>query len=198
MPGIPTATFDMLDASIPESFEQWLAFPDEVRWPHYIQKAHTDPKNWERHAPPEWAYSLTWGEFRYADIRDVSNLRTVLNSDSPGLYIFYARPPGLIHHFPQFPLYVGISNESGSGRSLHQRLSDYLPSRISTIIKRGNIDRMLRLYYGVIWVAYAFSDRSSSELEAFEEKLHGFIHPPYDIRDFPVDIKIQQKRFGER
>jgi hypothetical protein len=56
---------------------------------------------------------------------------------------------------------------------------------------------MLILYYGVIWVAYALTDRPSNELEALEEKLHGFIYPRYDRRDFPIDIKTQQKRFGE-
>lgn len=197
MSGIPTATVDMLDASIPDDFNRWIGFSDEVRWPHYRKDFCTDPVFWKRHEPPTWAFSLTWAEFRYKDIRDAAHLDAIISSDKPGLYIFYVRPDRLIFPFPQFALYVGISNESDSGRPLRKRLRDYLPDVITKKKKRENIDRMLRLYYGVLWVAYALSDRSSTDLELLEEKLHGFIHPPYDRRDFPVDIKTQQKRFGE-
>lgn len=197
MSGISAATVDILDASIPDDFNRWLSYPDEVRWPHYRKKFCTDPKLWVRHQPPVWAASLAWAEFRYKDVSDGAHLDRIIASDLPGLYIFYVRPENILYSFPQFALYVGISNESDSGRPLRKRLRDYLPDVIKNKKKRENIDRMLRLYYGVLWVAYALSDRPSADLETLETKLHGFIHPPYDRRDFPVDIKTQHKRFGE-
>jgi hypothetical protein len=197
MSDIVPVTFDLLDASIPAKFEQWQSYHDEERWPHYRETFSTDPVLWKRHEPPTWAFSLSWAEFRYASVKGTGHLDELIGSDSPGLYIFYVRPDSTIFHFPRFALYVGISNEGDSGRPLRQRLKDYLPERISQKKKREQIDRMLRLYYGALWVAYTLSDRPSTELELLEQKLHGFIYPPYDRRDFPVDIKTQQKRFGE-
>ena len=59
-----------------------------------------------------------------------------------------------------------------------------------------NIHRMLQFYYGCLWVAYALTDDHASELEALEESLHGYIHPCFARRDFPVLVKAQQQAFG--
>jgi hypothetical protein len=48
---------------------------------------------------------------------------------------------------------------------------------------------------GVLWVAYALASLSK-ELMELEAKLHGFIYLCYARRDYPADIKTQQKRFG--
>jgi hypothetical protein len=197
MDGINTVTLDILDASIPDEFNKWQAYSDEVRFAHYKEEIRTDPTSWKRHKPDDWAFNLSWAEFRYKDVKDAAILRTIITSTQPGIYIFYIRPDKVLYHFPQFALYVGISNEKNSKRALRERLKDYLPSAVAGKSRREHIDRMLKLYYGVIWVAYALTDRPSAELSALEEKLHGFIYPRYDRRDFPVDIKTQQKRFGE-
>jgi hypothetical protein len=197
MDGINTATLDILDASIPDEFNKWQGYPDEVRFAHYREEICTDPTHWKRHQPADWAYSLPWAEFRYADVKDGANLKTIITSEQPGIYIFYIRPEKILYQFPQLALYVGISNEGDSKRPLRDRLKDYLPASVANKKRREHIDRMLKLYYGVIWVAYALTDRASTDLEALEKKLHGFIYPRYDRRDFPVDIKTQQKRFGE-
>jgi len=193
---IPAATFDILDAMIPDAFAAWQAYPDAVRFKSYREEFSTDPVLWTRHKPPAWAFSLQWDEFRYADISSPSALDAIITSKDPGLYIFYIRPEALINGFPNFALYIGISNESGSNRPLRDRLKDYLPGKISVLAKRTQIDCMIRRYYGVLRVAYSLISRSSADLEALEQKLHGFIYPRYDRRDWPVDIKTQQKAFG--
>ncbi len=193
---IPAATLDILDAHIPDAFTAWQSYPDAVRFKSYREEFCTDPVLWQRHQPPQWAFDLKWEEFRYADISTPAVLDRVIKSKDPGLYIFYIRPEMLLSGFPTFALYVGISNESGSSRPLRERLKDYLPGRISGLAKRTQIDSMIRRYYGVLRVAYSLINRSSADLEALEETLHGFIYPRYDRRDWPVDIKTQQKAFG--
>lgn len=197
MSGITTATFDMLDASIPARFEELQARPDDERFSDYREEFCTDPVLWKRHEPPAWAFDLVWQEFRYSEIKDSAGLNEIISSDSPGLYIFYISPERLISIFPRFALYLGISNEEGSRRPLRERLKDYLPGRIAGIAKRRNIDRMIRRYYGVLRVAYSLTERPSTDLMELEEKLHGFIYPRYARRDYPVDIKSQQKAFGK-
>jgi hypothetical protein len=174
MSGITPITLDILDASIPDEFNKWQNHSDEVRFAHYQETIRTDPTHWQRHCPDEWAFNLTWVEFRYADVSDSASLRRVINSESPGIYIFYIRPQRALNGFPRIALYVGISNEGDSQRPLRDRLVDYLPARVANKPRREHIDRMLKLYYGVLWVSYALSQRPSKELEALEMKLHGF------------------------
>lgn len=196
MSGISAATQDLLDPTIPGSYANYQNDPDEKRFPHYRATFCTDPVLWKRHEPPPWAFSLSWAEFKYTDATDSKKLDALISSTDPGLYVFYIRPEKVINQFPRFALYVGISNEGNSNRPLRTRLKDYLPERIAAKKKRKQIDRMVRLYYGVLWVAYTLSNRPSAELEKLEQALHGFFYPVYDRRDFPVDIKDQQKAFG--
>lgn len=156
-----------------------------------------DPVMWERYEPPTWAYALSWSEFKYEAIARAAQLDREIKSDLPGLYIFYIRPTNPLNGFPKLPLYIGISNERDSRRPLRDRLKDYLPARVATKKKRQNIDRMLRQYYGVLWVTYCLIDKASVDLSALETKLHGFMHPTVGRRDFPVEVKTQQKAFGK-
>ncbi len=188
---------DLLDPSIPGSYANYQNDIDEKRFPHYRQELSTDPVLWNRYEPPPWAFDLNWSEFRYADATDTSKLNAIITSDDPGLYLFYIRPDKPVLNFPRFALYVGISNERESKRPLRERLKDYLPEKITRKKKRKQIDRMIRLYYGVLWVAYAHSNQPSKQLEKLEESLHGFIYPLYNRRDFPVAVKNQQKAFGK-
>ena len=152
--------------------------------------------SWDRYVPPAWVFELNWREYRYAEIQRRKDLDLFIPDDEPGIYVFYARPDRLIYNFPQFPLYNGISNERNSLRPLRERLKDYLPTALSKIKKRKNIHRMLRLYYEHIWVAFAFSEATSADLEEVEKLLHGFIYPCFSRRDFPPEIKEQQQAFG--
>ena len=193
---IKRATFDVLDAAIPSDFRRWQNYPDDVRFMPYRKSFLTDPVYWVRHKPLDWAFVLAWSEFRYSDVTTPADVDNRIQSDEPGLYIFYIRPEQVLFRFPQFAFYVGISNERGSERPLRERLKDYLPTRIVAKLKRDNIDQMLQMYYGVLWVAYALTTRPSNELKELETKLHGFIYPCYARRDYPDDIQTQQRRFN--
>lgn len=193
---IERATLDIIDAAIPSDFRRWQARKDEIRFLPYRKSFLTDPVYWVRHKPRDWAFALNWSEFRYSDITTPADIDSRIQSDEPGLYIFYVRPDELMFRFPQFALYVGISNERGSNRPLRERLKDYLPTRIAGKLKRDNIDQMVQMYYGVLWIAYSLTSRSSNELVDLETKLHGFIYPCYARRDYPDDIRTQQRRFG--
>jgi hypothetical protein len=190
------ATFDLIDAAIPEDFERWQNYPDDARFRSYLRTFLTDPVYWSRHVPAEEAFGLNWQEYRYADVRTADELDAQITSNESGIYIFYVRPNRLICSFPRFAFYVGISNEHNSQRPLRDRLKDYLPSRVRAKAKRDNIDQMLQLYYGVLWVTYACTDLQSAQLMDLESKLHGFLFPCYARRDYPDDIKTQIKRFG--
>ena len=191
------ATVDIIDASIPlpDEFDRWRKYPDAVRFKAYMRSFSTDPVLWHRHTPDEWAFDLTWNEYRYAEVISPAQVDTTIGSDDPGLYMFYVRPERTLCSFPRFPFYVGISNERNSNRSLRDRLKDYLPTHITQRLKRDNIDQMLQMYYGVLWVAYALAPRPGAELAELEKKLHGFVYPCYNRRDFPGDILTQRRRF---
>lgn len=193
---MPRATFDILDAAIPDEYSEWLGRSDELRFMPYRRTFLTDPVYWTRHRPDDWVFQLQWREFRYQEASSPQYLDQLIQSDDPGIYIFYVRPDVFLYHFPRFAFYIGISNEHGSNRPLRERLKDYLPSRVKSKKKRDNIDQMLQMYYGVLWIAYALASHPSTELMEMESKLHGFIFPCYARRDYPSDIKTQQKRFG--
>lgn len=191
-------TFDILDAAIPDAFETWQGFPDAVRFPAYRREFLVDPKNWALYLPENWVFELEWKEFVYSDVENSAALNKIMKQLDPGIYIFYVRPGRRLHHFPSFPMYVGISNRRDSGRPLRERIADYLPNRMRSRSKRDNIDLMLQLYYKSIVVAYAYTKKPSVELETAEKKIHGYIHPPFAIESFPTEIKRQQKAFGKR
>ena len=132
-----------------------------------------------------------------AKVSKRKDLEQIISSTLPGIYIFYVRPERLIGRFPQFALYIGISNERNSQRPLRDRLGDYLPSNLSTIQKRKNVHRMLQIYYNSLWVTYATTSAVSSDLEALEEAVHGYIHPCFGRRDFSNRDKRPTEGMGD-
>lgn len=193
---MPKATFDPFDASLGDAYGYYQGLADGVRFSCYQHEFMIDPQSWLKYEPPAWVFSLNWREYRYATIQQRNDLDVLIPEDDPGIYIFYTRANRLIYHFPQFAFYVGISNERNSQRPLRERLKDYLPTALNMIRKRRNVHRMLQLYYEHIWVAFALSSESSVVLEDVEEKLHGYMYPCFNRRDFPADIKRQQQAFG--
>lgn len=185
-----------MDAPLGDAFEYWQGLTDQVRFGSYRRDFSVDPRQWAENCPPDWAFDLAWREYRYADVTTRSDLDRVITEDEPGLYVFYARPQRLVNRFPQFALYVGISNEGQSLRPLRDRLKDYLPTSLSQIRKRENVHLMIQLYYGSLWVAFTLMKDHASEVEELETKLHGYLHPCFARRDFPVGVKRQQKAFG--
>lgn len=189
-------TFDPVDAPLWEAFDYYQQMPDSVRAAHYLRWYWADPKHWERHSPAKWVFDLTWQEFRYSDVKDRRDLRSVVGGDLPGIYIFTVRPKDLISGlFPNHVFYVGISGEGDSERSLNDRLGDYLPCSMSKVRQRKNVHKLLMLYYSSAWVRFAYVDKPSREVEEAEVALHGYLAPPVPERDFPVDMKPLKPAF---
>jgi len=188
-------TFDPVDAPLWEAFGHYQSLSDDVRSRLYQHEIWTDPKNWQRNRPPAWVRQLKWKVFRYADVDTPTKLEQVVSRTAPGIYIFSVFPDVTIARFPALALYVGISNEKGSSRPLRERLKEYLPSRMSVIRKRKNIHKMLRLYYGYIWVYFCYVNKPSPMLRRAEQKLHGYLAPPAAERDYPVDMKPFRRAF---
>lgn len=183
------ATFDPLDAPLWEGHEYFQSLADSARAKHYQHFFWVDPKHWAKHKPPNWVFELEWSSYRYSQIDTVSKLHSVATKNIPGIYIFSVSPDIRLSGFPSYVMYVGISNANNSGRSLRDRLSDYLPKRISAIKKRRNIHRMACLYLSVLWVHFAYVTEPSATLMKVEENLHGYFAPPVGDQAYPVEMK---------
>ncbi len=189
------ATFDPLDAPLWEGHEYFQSLADAVRAGSYQHLFWVDPKHWKRHKPPAWFYQLQWQSYRYSQVDTVTKLRATATKETPGIYIFSVRPESPVNGFPNFALYVGISNSNNSRRPVRERLADYLPRRIHSIRKRKNIHRMLCLYLHDLWVHFAYVDKPSSTLMSAEKKLHGYLAPPVADEAYPVDMKSLKPAF---
>jgi hypothetical protein len=189
------ATFDPLDAPLWEGYKYFQSLADIVRADSYQHKFWVDPKHWQRHKPPRWVFKLKWKTYRYSKIDTVEKLKAVATRNVPGIYIFSAQPDLPVGGFPSYALYVGISNARNSGRSVRDRLADYLPTKISAIRKRNNIHRMACLYFGVLWVHFAYADKPSNSLMRAEKTLHGYLAPPVSQDAYPVDMKRRKRAF---
>jgi hypothetical protein len=183
------ATFDPLDAPLWESYNYYQSLADSVRAPSYKHLFWVDPKHWLRHKPPAWVFKLKWESYRYSRVRTTDKLKALATRSKPGIYIFSVKPDVHVGGFPSYALYVGISNANDSGRSVRDRLADYLPTRISTIKKRNAIHRMVCLYFGVLYVHFAYVTKPSSSLMRAEKTLHGYLAPPVAQDAYPVDMK---------
>jgi len=189
------ATFDPLDAPLWEGYEYFQSLADVVRASSYQHVFWVDPKHWKRHKPPAWFYQLEWKTYRYSQIDSAAKLRAAATKKTPGIYIFSVRPEFPVTGFPNFALYVGISNRNDSRRPVRERLADYLPKRISAIRKRNNIHRMLCLYFADLWVHYAYVNKASVTIMQAEKKLHGYLAPPVADEAYPVDMKKLKPAF---
>lgn len=192
---IELATFDPLDAPLWQGHQYFQGLADVTRAKQYQHTFWVDPKHWHRHKPALWVFNLQWTTYRYSEIDTPAKLRAVATETIPGIYIFSVRPEVYVMGFPNYVLYVGISNVNDSGRPLRRRLEDYLPSRISAIKKRVNIHRMLCLYLPNLWVHFAYVDKPSSVLVKTEKKLHGYLSPPVADAAYPVEMKKLKPSF---
>lgn len=183
------ATFDPLDAPLWEGYDYFQSLADAARAGSYQHLFWVDPKHWKRHKPPAWIFDLEWKCYRYSDVDTPDKLRAIVTEDVPGIYIFSVRPELPVCGFPQYALYVGISNALNSGRIVRERLEDYLPPRIASIKKRSNIHRMVCLYLPDLWVHFAYVDKPSDTLIKVERTLHGYLAPPVADQAYPVDMK---------
>jgi hypothetical protein len=109
--------------------------------------------------------------------------------------MFSVCPDDCVGGFPNYILYLGISNVNDSKRPVRERLKDYLPSRISAIKKRSNIHRMACLYFPNLRVHFAYVGKASKALRKVERKLHGYLAPPVADEAYPVDMKPLKPAF---
>jgi len=190
-------TLDFMDAPIWEAFDNHQALPDHLRAKLYQVRFWADPKLWNKHKPRSWVFSLQWHQFQYSRVKSREDLRQLIQDNSPGIYCFVIMPDQMIDGLhPQYVMYVGISNQGDSQRSLKDRIADYLPCYMSKIKKRKSVHRFLTYYYPSIWVKYAFVANPSKDLEAAEKELHGYLAPPVGDRDYPIDMKPYKPAFG--
>lgn len=189
------ATFDPLDAPLWEGHKYFQSLADVVRSGSYQHHFWVDPKHWQRHNPPKWVFKLKWRTYRYSKVDTVEKLKLVATKSIPGIYIFAVRPDFLISGFPNYALYVGISNAHDSRRPVRERLEDYLPTRIAAIRKRMKIHRMFCLYMADLWVHFAYVDKPSATLMKAERKLHGYLAPPVADEAYPTDMKHLKPAF---
>jgi hypothetical protein len=132
---MPKATFDLFDAplgdmNLSDVYGSYQALSHDQRFPPYRREFSVDPQNWVQYEPPGWVFELNWREYRYADVQEREDLQLEIPEDEPGIYVFYARPNKLVHRFPQFAFYIGISNEHNSQRPLRERLKQYIPATL--------------------------------------------------------------------
>ncbi len=181
------ATLDILDAGLSGDFARYESSSAIDRARFYKREFLYDPTRWSELYARIAEYSLNWQEFRFGEVVANNDLDVRISSKDPGLYIFYVRPNGLLHKFPQFALYVGISNVGGSKRPLRERLKDYF--NLAAIKKRQNVHQMLQLYYDYVWVAFSFLSISSKKIIKLEEDIHDYLGPPFGKSGYSIEVK---------
>lgn len=186
------STLDILDkdlfeenrkvqGSFPETIHTFYAAPPIVNNPQYWDKYYFEVKD----------VIFNWQEFKYQDVVD-----KIIELDDKvgraiGVYLMIVRPETLIADCPKFVAYVGIAGERGSGRSLNERLKDYF--RLDSVKKRPKVYSLLCKYRNFLYIKFSPLEVSPTELEKIEMNLHGFFMPPFNERDFPVEIKNIKK-----
>ena len=181
------ATLDILDADLSGNFAHYTGSSAIDRARFYKREFLYDPTRWSALYAHISKHSLNWQEFRFGEVVANNDLDVRIPSKEPGLYIFYVRPNNLLHRFPQFVLYVGISNVGGSKRPLRERLKDYF--NLAAIKKRQNVHQMLQLYYDYVWVAFSLLSISSKKMIELEEYIHDYLGPPFGRSGYSIEVK---------
>jgi hypothetical protein len=166
-------TLDIIDASLREEFGRYTGHTPTDRWKLFARTVQVDPVRWTEFEAYFAGQQLVWNEFKYEDAVQANDLRNRIQSDSPGLYVFFVRPNTLISGFSRLPQYVGISGDNNSVRPLRERLQEYF--RLSTITKRKNVHQMLQMYYPYTWVSYTLLDWNTNDLKELETKMHEYL-----------------------
>lgn len=185
------ATLDLLDAELRKGHTHYTGSSAKDRILFYRRELRCDPTCWTALYAEISRYTLIWQEFRYRDALARNDIDTQIPSNDPGLYIFYVRPEDLLYQFPRLPLYVGISNATGTNRPLRERLKEYM--NLGTVKKRNNVHQMLQLYYDHVWVAYSHLSIPSSDMLQLETNIHDFLCPPFGRSAYSLSVKASQR-----
>jgi hypothetical protein len=184
------ATLDILDAALRRGYARYSAAAPVDRIKFYRREFLCDPTTWTPLYTLISQHTFGWQEFRFRDAVANNDLETRIPSAAPGMYIFYVRPENLVYHFPQLALYVGISNATGSGRALRERLKDYM--NFERVLKRQNVHQMLQLYYDHIWVAFSHLSLPAAQMRDLETHIHDFLGPPFGRSAYSLEIRAAQ------
>lgn len=183
-------TLDILDAALRREQGRYTGSSQVDRIQLFRRKFLCDPTDWTRLYALISQHAFTWQEFRFRDAVASNDLDRRIPSTDPGLYIFYVRPENLVHQFPQFALYVGISNATGSRRALRDRLKDYM--NLQKILKRQNVHQMLQLYYENVWVAFSLLTLPATKMRALETHIHDYLAPPFGKSGYSIGVRGAQ------
>lgn len=186
-------TLDLIDADLRQGHDRYLGYPPQDRWQLYKRSIQADPTRWAEFDAYFSGQQLVWQEFRYGDAVAANDIETRIQSDSPGLYIFFIRPNTLISGFSRLPLYIGISGDRDSERPLKERLVEYF--RLSTVAKRNNVHQMLQMYYPHTWVSYTLLDWDTAQLKELETRLHEYLGIEFATQAYTPETKAARSAF---
>lgn len=189
---VKTTTLDILDAEYSKEVDNFNNLDDEFRFKNSEEIFILDPIYWEKYYQEIKNINCTfdWKEFKFDS---KPNLDTLIPSNDIGIYMFTVKPHNLFYDFPKFVIYIGISGEKGSNRSLKDRLNDYF--NFNSVKKRKKLHRLLKKYFKHTHVVYSTVNISWDKLEKLEKAFHGFYFPIANSRDFPVEIKQIKNAF---
>lgn len=191
--GFRQKTLDVLDAGLAEKYDRYMAAPIEMRERFFTEGFWLEASNWEKYYAELETVNFNWQEFKYNDISADNPLDKVITSDETGIYMFIVKSNNTIFDLPKFVLYVGMSGENNSKRSLKERLKDYY--YIEKVKKRDAVLRLLQKYHKNVYVAYSLLQMSEAEIRSIETSLLGFFYPKPNKDDFPVELKPLKKGF---
>lgn len=187
---IQQATLDILDSELRREYDRYRTMPYKDRVKIFsIPNMRIDP-NWSNKKFEELRGAiLDWSDpIRYSE---KPKFQKLIDSDEKGVYMMIVKPLNTILNLPQYVMYIGISGEKGSQRSLKDRLTDY--QYLEKIKKRDSIHQMLQLYYEEVYIVYSLYKGRFEELERLEGILHEYYNPVYGKREFSPPTKAAKR-----
>lgn len=189
---MPRETLDILDALAPDH-DDYMNLPEKYHFRVSGKEVKISPKYWNENYPEINKYDYNWTEIKYTDLKAHLD-ENPDSADGVGIYFFMIKPENLVYFLPCYVFYVGVAGETDSHRSLRARLYNYI--QISQIKKREAVHLALQHYYKNTYVVYSKVDLDPADLKRLETAFHGFYYPWAGKRDFPVEVKSQQKAWG--
>ncbi len=125
--------------------------------------------------------SLAWSEVKFSKHNEPSIPK------KRGVYAFVVR-----HENGRFPahgfiMYVGITGQRSTARTLHARYRDYLRER--EVNKRPKVHYMLRKYEDDLHFSFVAFDDPAIDLGELELDLNDALLPPVVMKDFTAEIR---------
>lgn len=142
--------------------------------------------------PESWRRCTGIGYLKWQEVQFTASARGAIPSER-GVYAFIVRPSG--DGFPPhgYLMYVGITGDTSTHRSLRKRYGNYLAEQ--RVRKRPAIHYMLTKWKDDVYFCYApVSDRRIS-LARLERKLNDAFLPPCSKNDLSAEIRQRRAAF---